>query len=103
MKKLTKDINYYKGQAFKLFTEQNNWKYRALKEMLNVSVISYSLNEATLSKWWNISIQLENDARKLYIALDSNLSRRAYKRAAELRKMYDVKVQQLINYKESIK
>lgn len=100
---MTKDINYYKSQAFKLFTEQNNWKYRALKEMLNVSVISYSLNEATLSKWWNISIRLEKDAKELYEALESELSGRAYKRAVELRRMYDTKVQQLVNYKESIK
>lgn len=100
---MDKDINYYKGRAFKLFTEQNNWKYRALKEMLNVSIISYSLNEATLSKWWNISIQLEKDARKLYIALDSELSGRAYARAKKLRMMYDEKAKQVINYKESIK
>lgn len=100
---MTKDINQYKGQGFKLFTELNNWKYRALKEMLNVSVISYSLNEATLSKWWNISIKLEKDARKLYIALDSELSGRAYTRAKTLRIMFDEKVRQVIEYKESIK
>lgn len=100
---MTKSINYYKGQAFKLFTEQNNWKYRALKEMLNVSIISYSLNEATLSKWWNISIKLENDARKLYIALDSELSGRAYARAKQLRIMYDEKVRQVIEYNKSIR
>lgn len=100
---MDKDINYYKGQAFKLFTELNNWKYRALKEMLNVSVINYSLNEATLSKWWNISIKLEKDARELYIALDSELSARAYARAKTLRMMFDEKVRQVIEYKESIK
>ena len=100
---MDKNINYYKGQAFKLFTEQNNWKYRALKEMLNVSVISYSLNEETLNKWWNISIRLEKDAKELYEALESELSGRAYKRAVELRKMYDIKVHQVIKYKESIK
>ena len=102
-KEMDKNIKYYKGKAFKLFTELNNWKYIALKEMLNVSVINYSLNEATLSKWWNISIQLEKDAKELYEALESELSGRAYKRAVELRKMYDTKVQQLVNYKESIK
>lgn len=100
---MDKSIKYYKGQAFKLFTEQNNWKYRALKEMLNVSVISYSLDEATLGKWWNISIQLEKDARKLYIALDSELSGRAFARAKRLRVMYDEKVRQVIEYKKSIK
>lgn len=100
---MTEDINYYKGKAFKLFTELNNWKYRALKEMLNVSVISYSLNEATLNKWWNISIKLEKDARELYIALDSGLSGRAYARAKTLRMMFDEKARQVIEYKESIK
>lgn len=100
---MAEGINYYKGRAFKVFKELNNWKYRALEEMLNVSVISYSLNEATLNKWWNISIRLEKDAKELYEALESELSGRAYKRAIELRKMYDAKVQQLINYRESIK
>lgn len=100
---MDKDINYYKGQAFKLFTELNNWKYIALKEMLNVSVVNYSLNEATLSKWWNISIKLEKDARELYIALDSKLSARAYARAKTLRIMFDEKARQVIEYKESIK
>lgn len=103
MKVIDKDINYYKGQAFKLFTELNNWKYRALKEMLNVSFISYSLNESTLIKWWNISIKLEKDARALYIALDSKLSGRAYARAKTLRMMFDEKVRQVIEYKESMK
>lgn len=100
---MDKDINYYKGKAFKLFTEINNWKYRALKEMLNVSVINYSLNEASMSKWWNISIKLEKDARELYIALDSELSGRAYARAKTLRVMFDEKARQVIEYKESIK
>lgn len=100
---MTGDIKYYKGKAFKLFTELNNWKYRALKEMLNVSIINYSLNEATLNKWWNISIKLEKDARELYIALDSELSRRAYARAKTLRMMFDEKARQVIEYKESIK
>lgn len=100
---MEKSINHYKGQAFKLFTEQNNWKYIALKEMLQPTVISYSHNEKTLVKWWNISIQLEKDSRELYMALDSELSGRAFARAKRLRMMYDEKVKQLIKYKESIK
>jgi hypothetical protein len=98
-----KTLNQYKGQAFKLFTEQNIWKYKAIEEMLNMSIIQWSWSDRELfNKWWNESIKLHDEAKKLFESLESPLSYRAYQRAAKLADMFDVKAQQLINYLESV-
>lgn len=98
---MSKSINYYKGQAFKLFTEQNNWKYQAIKHMLNLPTNHYASNLDLLNKWHNITIQLYNDSKRLYEALDSPLSFRAYRRASQLLDMFDSKVEQTVILKES--
>lgn len=99
---MEKSINYYKGQAFKNFMELNRWKYEGLKEMLDWSSLFYSWDLPLLNRWYNVSIELYNDSAKLFEALESPLSFRAYRKASEFRDMWEVRYNQTITYLESV-
>lgn len=98
-----KTLEDYQAELWGLFKKNYVWQYKAIEDMLNLPVWVYAKSEDDLlSKWWNIAIELHKMARKVFDANEDIISYRAYQRAAQLLDMFEAKVQQVINYKESL-
>lgn len=98
-----KTLNQYKAEAFALYVKNYAWQFKAIEDMLKISTSSiyYSNQISLLNRWWSISYELKEMSFKLDEALESDRSKRAYKRSCELYELMSKRVEQQIKFNES--